>query len=234
MKHLKPFILFILVYSLYACNGTADKSFTVNGEIKGLTKGTLYLDKLSDSIFKVVDSFSVRDNGKFTLSDALESPEIYYLRIKEKPDESILIFGEKSIVTLTSKLEKFSTSAKISGSKNHDLLTEYKKMIRKFSDSRLDLIKANIEAQQTQNQHKIDSLDQVHRSLIRRRYLYTTNFAVNHADKEVAPYLALTELFNANIKLLDTVNNSLSEKVKASKYGKQLDQFISVIKKTEQ
>jgi len=40
-------------------------------------------------------------------------------------------------------------------------------------------------------------------------------------------------LYNANTKLLDTVNNSLSEKVKASKYGVELNTFIKNIKKTE-
>ncbi len=79
----------------------------------------------------------------------------------------------------------------------------------------------------------LDSLETAYKSLVRRRYLYTTNYAVKHADKEVAPYLALTELYNANISLLDTVNNSLSENIKNSKYGKQLDRFITVIRKNE-
>jgi len=43
----------------------------------------------------------------------------------------------------------------------------------------------------------------------------------------------LSDLFNANIKLLDTINNSLSKKVKASKYGKELANFIAGIKKDE-
>ena len=60
-----------------------------------------------------------------------------------------------------------------------------------------------------------------------------TNFAVRNANYEVAPYIALTELVNANIKLLDTVSNSMSPEVRASKYGQQLVEFIDDIKSTE-
>ena len=69
--------------------------------------------------------------------------------------------------------------------------------------------------------------------MIKRKYYYTTNFAVNHPDNEIAPYLALTELYDANITLLDTINNSLSKKVKQSTYGKKLEKFIADIKSKE-
>ena len=69
--------------------------------------------------------------------------------------------------------------------------------------------------------------------MIRRKYLYTTNFAVNNGNSEAAAYIALTELYDANIKLLDTVNSSLSTVVKKSIYGKRLDAYISGIKARE-
>ena len=64
------------------------------------------------------------------------------------------------------------------------------------------------------------------------KYLYTTNFALRNADQEIAPYLALSELFDANIKLLDTINNSLSAPIKTSKYGKQLADYVEKIKES--
>jgi len=43
----------------------------------------------------------------------------------------------------------------------------------------------------------------------------------------------LTDLYNANVSLLDTINNSLSKKVKKSKYGLELQKFIDTIKNSE-
>jgi hypothetical protein len=79
----------------------------------------------------------------------------------------------------------------------------------------------------------IDSVQSKINNLIKRKYFYTANFAVIHSDNEIAPYLALTELYDANIALLDTINNSLSPKIRDSKYGKKLEKFITEIKSKE-
>ena len=63
--------------------------------------------------------------------------------------------------------------------------------------------------------------------------MVTVNFALNNKENHVAPYLALTQLVNANVKWLDTINNSLAPNVKNSLYGKKLTQFITDIKKSE-
>ena len=43
----------------------------------------------------------------------------------------------------------------------------------------------------------------------------------------IAPYIALTEVSDANIKFLDTVASKLTEEVKVSKYGKLLINLIN-------
>ena len=102
-------------------------------------------------------------------------------------------------------------------------------MKSKFSNKRLDLIKADFEAKRAQDSLFIDSIQSQINSLLKRKYLYTANFAINHSDNEIAPYLVLTELYDANINLLDTINNSLSPKVKKSVYGMKLNGFIEKI-----
>jgi hypothetical protein len=41
-------------------------------------------------------------------------------------------------------------------------------------------------------------------------------------------------LADANIKLLDTINKSLSDKIKNSRYGKELNSFVERIKLSEE
>ena len=103
-------------------------------------------------------------------------------------------------------------------------------MIKKFNNKRLDLIKEKFEAQVANDTALVSKIENDENGLLRRRYYYTTNYAVNNSGYEVAPYLAVTELIYANIKILDTINNSLSKKVKQSKYGLKLDKFIKDIK----
>ena len=202
----------------------------VKGNIDGLKKGTLYLQKIKDTLLITVDSIQLKGESNFILSDNVESPEMYYITLGEISNEKMAFFGEKGEITVSSKLAKLATSLKITGSSNQVVLDEYKAMIQKFNGKQLDLIKAKFDAMKDSDSEAQLETEVAERNLIKRRYLYTTNFALTHADTEVAPYLALTELYNANIKLLDTINNSLSEKIKISKYGSQLNDFVQKIK----
>ena len=64
--------------------------------------------------------------------------------------------------------------------------------------------------------------------------MYTANFALVNPKYEVSPYIALTEIPDANLKLLDTINKTLSPKVAKSKYGKRLNEWIKERKITEE
>jgi hypothetical protein len=220
----------VIITFLASCSNPKTGSMAVNGNIDGLKKGTVYLQKIKDTLLISVDSVQLNGNSNFVLVDELTDPEIYYITLDKKEDEKIKFFGEKGEITVNSKLAKLTTSVKISGSKNQELLDQYYGMIQQFRGKELDFIKYKFEAQRDNNDSLYLNLQKEESNLIKRKYYYTTNFAIQNRDKEVAPYIALTELYNANIKLLDTVNNSLSPKIKISKYGKKLNEYIKTIK----
>ena len=67
-----------------------------------------------------------------------------------------------------------------------------------------------------------------------RKYLFTAQFALVNPKYEVSPYIALTEIPDANLKLLDTINKTLSPKVAKSLYGKELGKWIKERKTNEE
>lgn len=73
---------------------------------------------------------------------------------------------------------------------------------------------------------------ELQKKLLSSRYLATVNFAKNNHDLEIAPYLMLSEVPNANLKYHDTIYKLLTPKIKDSKYGKALESFIQQ-RKTE-
>jgi uncharacterized protein DUF4369 len=224
----------VLISLLISCGKTKNGSLIVTGNIDGLKKGTLYLQKFKDTVLVSVDSIKLKGESNYMLVDEIESPEIYYLTLDQKTDQKIPFFAEKGKITITTKLSKFVNSAKVLGSKNQALLEEHNDMVIKFRGKQLDLIKEKFDAQKNNDTALLSKLEKQETSLIKRKYLFSTNFAVNNAKYEVAPYIALTELYYANIRLLDTINNSLSKKVKATKYGLELESFIKNIKETEE
>lgn len=229
----KIFFIAFTVLFIFSCGKDNGNTMFVKGNIKGLKKGTIYLQKQIDSLVVSIDSVKVNGSQEFLLSDEVLSPEMYFLTLGNS-NKKIPFFGEKDSISITSRLDKFVLKAKISGSKNQELLDEYYKIKGKFNNQNLDLIKKDFEAKKSGIQDSILLVEKQIKSLVRRKYLYSTNFAINNSNYEVAPYIALTELNNATIKLLDTINKSLSIDVKESKYGKQLDEFILKIKENEE
>ena len=207
----------------------------VNGQLRGLKKGTMYLQKIEkDTILKTIDSVAVLGSDQFTLTANVDEPEMYYLTFDgNTTNKYITFFADKGIINITDDVAKFGLNPTITGSKNQDILNNYTKISRRFNDQNLDLIQRKFYAQKSNNKDSVDIITKEYESLLRRRYMVTVNFALNNKDNHVAPYIALTELVNANVKWLDTINKSLSQEVKKSLYGKKLEKFIADIKKSE-
>lgn len=228
MKKLSLLALLILIVS--CANEQPD--LTVKTNIKGLKKGTVYLKKVKDTVLVTLDSIEINGNPEFELHSHLESPEVFYLFLNKNTnqDDAIAFFADKGITEINTTLKNFAFDAKIKGSAQQTKWQEYRTMISRLNDRNLDLIKDKFEAQKAGDTAKLSEIEKENNSLLKRKYLYTANFAINNKDSEIAPYLALTEIYNAQISLLDTINNSLTPKVKTSKYGKQLQVFIDEIK----
>ena len=227
----KIITLLVLSILITACSSKKEGNMTVQGQIKGLKKGTLYLQKMKDTLLVSVDSVKLLGSDKFTLKDNVESPVLYYLTFDgNTSDKRILFFGEKGIITINDNVEKFGYTPEITGSKNQEILDKYNKIKHKFQDQRLEFIKKDFDAKKADNQELITQLEKDYQNLSRRRVLFTTNFALTNADYEVAPYIGLTEMYDASLKMLDTVNNSLSDKVKNSDYGKRFQEYLNSIK----
>ena len=221
---------FLLVY---ACKKDEKPNVMyVKGSVSGLKKGTLYLQKQIDSLVVTVDSVEVNDSDEFLLTDVVTSPEMYYVALA-KTDKKIPFFGEKDTVYISTTLQKFSYKHTITGSDNQKLLDDYYEIIRKFNNQNLDLQKAGLEARIAGIADSIAGVENKKTSLLKKRYLYSINYAINHADHEVSPYIALTDLVDANPKWLDSIYNSLTPQVKKSKYGEELKTYIVSIKALE-
>ena len=218
-----------------SCSSKKEGNMIVNGQIKGLKKGTLYLQKIDkDTILKTIDSVSVLGSDQFTLTANVDEPEMYYLTFDgNTTNKYITFFADKGIINITDDVSKFGLNPVITGSKNQDILNNYTKISRRFNEQNLDLIQRKFYAQKSNNKDSVDIITKEYETLLRRRYMVTVNFALNNKDNHVGPYLALTELVNANIKWLDTINKSLSQDIKNSVYGKKLNQFVIDVKKAE-
>jgi len=236
---MKKFVLALFsVLVVVACNEKkSDTNLHIIGNIKGLKKGTLYIQKVVDTSLIAIDTIQIDGDSNFTSDLKIDSPEMYYLfldrGVSNSMDNNLLFFAEEGNINIHTSLEHFLSDVKITGSKNQAKYEEYRKVIARFNDENLSLLEQKFKAIQDKNAPATAILEEKQKQNIKRRYLFVTNFALNNRNMEIAPYLALTEISDINLKYLDTVQKSMTPKVAKSKYGKRLIELYTERKKTE-
>lgn len=234
----KSIVLVLSTLFLFSCaEKKSDKNFVLTGNIKGLKEGKLYIQRMKDTTLVVIDSIIISGDSNFKSEFDIQSPEMLYLfldrGVSNSLDNNIPFFAEQGKMNIQTSLDFFTADAKITGSKNHELYEEYKKVMSKFIDKDLELIQKKVMAYKENKTDEIAKIEEEQNGILKRKYLYSTNFAVNNGDYEVSPYVALAEIYDINLKYLDTIHKAMTPKVAKSLYGKKLTEYYNERKKSE-
>ncbi len=215
----------MIILAIISCS-TNENNMTISGNVDGLMKGTLYLQYEKDSTIVNLDSIYLKGKSEYKLKTNITEPDLYYLYLDKEDGDTlndiIMFFGENGEIEINSRLSNFDSSYEIIGSKNSDLLIEYNSIMRQYNFQNLDLLQIFYQAQINNNQQRIDSVNIELENLIRKKYLYSLNFSITNSENEVSPYIAVSQIPDANINLLRKLYDTLPNKIKNSKYGKIL------------
>lgn len=222
---------------LTACNNNdhGDANLHITGNIKGLKQGKLYIQRVVDTALVAIDTIVINGKSSFESHLKIDSPEMLYLFLDRGQtnsiDNSLPFFAEPGNMKIETSNDEFFYRAKVTGSKNQKLYEDFQQMKARFTNDNLALVEKNLEATKNSNVKQLDSIAAKADQLIRRRYLFTANFALNNAKSEIGPYIALSEIADVNIKYLDTIQKSMSPEVAKSLYGKMLTKYVAERKK---
>lgn len=221
-------LLFVVtaLLALGSCGDNPEETMTVNGKIKGLKKGTLYLQHVPDSVLITVDSVAINGDGNFSFKTELMSPEVFYLYLDKKDNNTIndriTFFAEPGIITINTDWNNFDTTAKITGSETQEKLEEYRQTMSAINKRNIEIMMKAAQPENELSQISIDSLENISNRNTQRGYAFAINFALNNKSSFIAPYIALKEIPDANVKYLDSIYQVLTPEVAESKYGKEL------------
>ena len=230
MKRYGLLILGVLLLTL-SCSGEDEQNkMVVEGRIKGLKKGVLYLQYIPDSTLVTVDSLQIRGDGAFRLQADVVEPDLYYLYLSKADnnilDDRIAFFGEPGQYLIESSWNAFEADAEIQGTEAHEKYEEFRENMSRFNLERLELARGLAPGEETLDSVRVDSIQAALDKNLRRSYLYTLNFALSNKDSYLAPFITYTEVADANTKYLDSVYRSLPPHIAASKYGKKLKELL--------
>jgi hypothetical protein len=223
-------IIALLSVVFVSCNQRENANeLQLTANIKGLKKESYTFKKSSTRRLWLLTVLSSTATPQFSTTIALDSPQMFYLfldrGVTNSIDNNLPFFAEPGKMTIETTLDHFLSDAKITGSKNQQQYEDFKKGLSRYNDRNLELVEAKFNALKTGNPKLIDSIEVLQDATIKRRYLYAANFALNHKDAEIAPFVTLSEIPDINLRLLDTIQKSMTPKVAQSYYGKRLVAF---------
>jgi len=227
----KIIALFGLVLIVTSCSNNPTGNLQIQGTIKGLKKGTLFLQQLQDSTIVALDSIELNGDGNFIFDTTIDEAQLLYLNLERMDDnefnDRIRLFAEPGQITVNTSWNTFDINPDVTGSKSHEVFVGFQKMMSRFNNKNLELMQQAIALNQEGNQVGMDSILEVNNKNELRRYLFAINYALNHKESVVAPYIAVVEIPEANPKFLDSIYRVLPENVANSKYGKQLKSLLT-------
>jgi hypothetical protein len=223
---MKKFLfLTAIAFSVISCSKDSG-NLNLTGEVKGLKQGTIYIKTAKENGIVTLDSIVFDGKSQFKANLNIEEPQVLYLSlnrgISNSQDNNLMFFAEPGEMKITTTLERFYGDAKVEGSKNQELFDKYLASKRTLTNRQNDLIKDQMLYSKSGFQNKADSLEKAIQITTNRIYLNAVNFALKNKDKEVAPYVAITEIAPISDKYLDTIQKSLPENIAKSLYGKAL------------
>ncbi|MFS4417676.1 DUF4369 domain-containing protein [Maribacter sp. 2307ULW6-5] len=228
-KNVLP-LLILLILGSCASEKDGDTMY-INGNIKGLKKGKLYLQHLRDTLLVTLDSLELKGDGNFSFSTPLESPEVFYLYLDKKDNNDIndrlTFFGERGTIDIRTDWNRFVANAEISGSKTQDKWEEYQRTMSNLNKRGMEIMVQSNQTEVPLTEKEMDSLEMLSIRNMQKGYAFAINFALANRDNHIAPYIALKEIPDANRKYLDSIATSLSPEVARSKYGQELQTYLN-------
>ena len=233
--------------------GIVENNFIFGSELKVFKKVTSFANEISrdslnlflrfayvpgpksiyKNIFKLLPGAILKINRDnldkiINFTYGLKEPEMLFLDLDfddGSETKSLSFFAENNKMDVITSLDNYGYNVLVKGSRNDSILRDYILINKKFNDEKLDLFERSFANSKTKN---TDSLKIIENSIINintRQFLHNANYAVRNANYEIAPYIAVTDLFESK-KILDTVYKSLKDDIKNSKYALQLKSLI--------
>jgi len=130
----KILYLNILLLLLIGC-AQKPSSYTISGEIEGISDGKVIMQKEEEGRFITIDSTQMK-NGNFFFSGTIDLPEMYFIKISDK--KPIKFFVEASDILVRGNIRNLN-QVYVTGSATQSKLNTIGYGLKNFDEQRQNL-----------------------------------------------------------------------------------------------
>jgi len=200
---------------------TAQKSFTINGSLKGLPENSV-IELRNEDLLPTPLATGISKAGSFELKGVVDDPNIYLLTYAGS-QQKLAIFLDNSMITVKGSADSLA-KARVTGSPSHDQFTKFNNEFNPLFDKLSKIVK-NI------NEGKPDpggSMRKEYDKTVLTLQQKTDQFVTQYPASPVTPFvvLVMTQL-NTEIGVTEKRYNALVPEIQQAYYGKMLDKVIA-------
>ena len=227
---MKRFLLSLsAIVFLVSCSSNT-KNTEVTIIVDGLKKGTVYLQKITESGLVNLDSIESNGNEKLNLSLNLDHPELLYAYLDKFDGSSfndrLAFFAEPGEIEISTTLNNFENAAVVSAGVEHEEFKKLQQMLSRFTKKDFELMQL-AQTDRITDERFVDSIVNQSNSNNIKRYQFIANYALTNPNKYVSAYLITSEGEELNPKWKDSIFDSFSDAIKKSKYGQLLNSQLA-------
>jgi hypothetical protein len=227
---MKRFLLSLsAIVFLVSCSSNT-KNTEVTIIVDGLKKGTVYLQKITESGLVNLDSIESNGNEKLNLSLNLDHPELLYAYLDKFDGSSfndrLAFFAEPGEIQISTTLNNFENAAVVSAGVEHEEFKKLQQMLSRFTKKEFELMQL-AQTDRITDERFVDSIVNQSNSNNIKRYQFIANYALTNPNKYVSAYLITSEGEELNPRWKDSIFNSFSDAIKKSKYGQLLNSQLA-------
>jgi len=235
MKGILPGFLLAGLLVLGSCHGNdqshsaaekKDTSYAIIGKVTGQDTGWIYIFHRQTG---KVDSTAL-DHGYFKFNGKADTAELCRISLNDRSKSFFLENGKISMLIKKDSLKY----ALISGTPLQEEFNYFQNESSRDITERMAAVdKAYDSASTKKNHHAMDSLDNLYTALDLEQKQLVMDYAISHPASIVSAFLIFEHFsYNARLGQLDTLYGVLDTTVRATYYGKELQNIIDKMKLT--
>lgn len=217
----------IATIALVSCNKS---TFNVNVELQNAEGKMVYLKKMLDKEFVLIDSAVMQDNKTNFVVESGNIADYYSINI-EGVRYPINFFSENNDMSIAGDL-KDNKNISVTGSKAQELIKEYNNENKKFYNQLRELGKQYSEVSLENNQAELERIENEYNQVEKNQNNYISLFLTKNSNNFIAPYILYNNRYNYELNELEDYVNNFNIKVE-SEFSKLLNDYIAILQRVD-
>ena len=217
----------IAIIALVSCN---KPTFNVNVELQNAEGKMIYLKKMLDKEFVLIDSTVMHDS---IVNFVVEKGSIadYYSISIEGVKYPINFFSENNDMSIAGDV-KDNKNFSVAGSNAQELIKEYNNENKKFYNQLRELGQQFREVSQTGDQTELERIENEYNQVEKNQNNYISLFLTKNSNNFIAPYILYNNRYNYELNELEDYVNNFNIKVE-SEFSKLLNDYIAILQRVD-